>query len=234
MNNKALQLQDIGVSYRRKAGVFKREAFWALRGVTFDLFHGETLGVIGRNGVGKSTLLRVIANIIKPDKGRIVSYNSGIASLLSLQVGFVNHLTGRENAILSGMLLGMARQDIEDRMDEIIAFSEIGGFIDQPVHTYSTGMRARLGFSVSFLADPDIILLDETLGVGDARFRQKSAKAMREKIRSDKTIVLVSHNPGMVRELCDRAVWIDGGVTKEEGPVENVLNSYTKFLAVSE
>lgn len=147
--------------------------FWALKDISFDIFHGETLGVIGRNGVGKSTLLCLIAGIIDPDMGTVFRAENCHASLLSLQVGFVPQLTGRENAVLSGILLGMHRETIESRMEEIIAFSELDEFIDQPIYTYSTGMRARLGFSVAFQTDPDILLVDEVLGVGDADFREK-------------------------------------------------------------
>ena len=165
-----------------------------------------------------------------PDSGEIELFDCKKASLLSLQVGFIGHLNGRENAILSGMLLGMSRKYIEEHIDEIIEFSELGDFFEQPVKTYSSGMKARLGFSVSFLANPDILLLDEVLGVGDAAFQIKSTKAMKEKIQSNKTIVLVSHNTNMIRELCDRAVWIEDGVTRKQGNVENVINEYNNYI----
>jgi len=220
-----LSLDHVGVAYWRRSGMFQRQQFWALKDVSFDLYHGETLGVIGRNGAGKSTLLRLLAGIIAPDKGTIAG-NGQQPSLLSLQVGFVPHLSGRENAILSGMMLGMRRCEIEREMDEIISFSELDDFIDQPVRTYSVGMRARLGFAVSFRVDPDILLLDEILGVGDAEFRIKSTAAMREKICSDKTIVLVSHNDAVIQQLCDRAVWIENGVTRACGATKDVLREY--------
>jgi lipopolysaccharide transport system ATP-binding protein len=149
------------------------------------------------------------------------------ASLLTLQVGFVHHLSGRDNAILSGMLLGLSRREMVARMAEIAAFAELEARIDEPVSTYSTGMRARLGFAVAFLADPDILLIDEVLGVGDAEFQQKSRAAMRAKIRSEKTVIVVSHNPSVVQELCDRVVWIHEGVTEFEGDTEEGLAAYT-------
>ena len=220
-----LSLRNIAVSYRRRAGMLRWNKYWALKDVSFDLYHGETLAVIGRNGAGKSTLLRVLGDIIKPDRGLI--HNNGCSvSLLSLRVGFIPHLTGRENAILSGMLMGFRRREVEKMMDAIIDFSDLEGFIDEPVRTYSAGMNARLGFSIALQSDPDILLIDEVLGVGDVEFRKKSTAALREKIKSDKTVVLVSHMPETVRQLCDRAVWIDGGVTRAEGGRDEVLEQY--------
>ncbi len=220
-----MSLQNVGVSYRRRAGVLRWSRFWALNNISFDLFRGETLGVIGRNGVGKSTLLQVMAGIISPDKGVIVRNDCSV-SLLSLQVGFIPHLTGRENAVLSGMLLGIHRVDIEKAMPEIIEFSGLGEFIDEPVRAYSTGMRARLGFSVSIQINPDVILVDEVLGVGDAEFRKKSNAAMRDKISSDKTVVIVSHDESTLKELCDRVIWVDNQGENKTGGVDDVLLSY--------
>lgn len=199
--------------------------YWALKNVSFNLFHGETLGVIGRNGVGKSTLLRLLAGIIAPDKGEVTSYVER-SSLLSLQVGFVPHLSGRENAVLSGMLLGMRRREIEKKMESIVDFSGLGEFIDEPVGSYSSGMRARLGFAVAMEAEPDILLIDEVLGVGDREFKQKSGLAMRERILSDQTVVIVSHNLDTIREFCDRVVWLENGETKAEGKTAEILELY--------
>jgi lipopolysaccharide transport system ATP-binding protein len=220
-----MSLRNVAVSYRRRAGMLRWNKYWALKDVSFDIYHGETLAVIGRNGAGKSTLLRVLAGIISPDRGRVQNNGCSI-SMLSLRVGFIPHLTGRENAVLSGMLMGLRRREVEKRMDAIVEFSELGSFIDEPVRTYSAGMNARLGFSVAFQSDPDILLIDEVLGVGDVEFRKKSTDALREKIKSDKTVVLVSHTPQTVKELCNRAVWIDGGVTKAEGGTDEVLEQY--------
>ena len=222
-----LSLSNVAVSYRRKKGLLKAGYYWALKDVSFNLYHGETLGIIGRNGAGKSTLLMLLADIIQPDRGEIMRTGAK-ASLLTLNAGLIPHLSGRNNAILSGMLLGMRRKVIEGAMDKIIEFSELEEFIDEPVKTYSAGMRARLGFSVAFQADPDILLIDETLGVGDARFSKKSSGALRKKIRSNKTVVLVSHNARLVRNLCDRVVWIDKGRSVEEGQPGYVLDAYLK------
>jgi lipopolysaccharide transport system ATP-binding protein len=224
-------LRHVGVFYKRNRGVFG-EPFWAIKDVSFDLYQGETLGIIGRNGVGKSTLLRLMAGIIKANKGSFV--NRGYyASLLSLQLGFIPYLSGRENAILSGMFMGLRKKEVKAKMDAIIEFSELDDFIDQPIATYSSGMKARLGFSVAFQVDPDILLIDEVLGVGDAEFRQKSTKIMQEKIRSNKTIVFVSHQAGLIKQLCNRVVWIEEGISKAEGQADEVLKEYHQFLHLS-
>lgn len=225
-----LSLCNVGVSYRRRAGILRWSHYWALKDISLDLYHGETLGIIGRNGAGKSTLLKLLAGIIAPDCGELYR-NAKSISLLSLQVGFIPHLNGRENAILSGMLLGLRRKDIEQKMDQIISFAELQDFIDQPVKSYSVGMRARLGFSTAYHTDPDILLVDEVLGVGDLEFRRKSSVAMKEKMQSNKTAILVSHDVSMIRELCDRVVWIDRGKTRREGAVDDVLDAYRKNLS---
>lgn len=230
-HQKVLSLSHVGVRYGRRSRPFSfsegTQGFWALRDVTLDLFRGETLGVVGRNGAGKTTLLKILAGILKPDVGSYVN-NGYQASLLSLQVGFVGYLSGRENAILSGLLLGMDRREIEHKMEAIVSFAELHDFIDEPIQTYSSGMRARLGFSTAFQVDPDVLLIDEVLGVGDAEFTEKSKAVMREKIQSDKTVVLVSHNAPMVRSLADRVVWIERGCTVAEGAPEEVLEAYAQ------
>ena len=224
----ALSLRDVGVCYRRRKKT-AGGAFWALRNISLDLLHGETLGVIGRNGVGKSTLLRVMAGIIAPDEGDVVNL-AGQASLFSLQVGFVPHLTGRENAMLSAMLLGMRRREAKAKLESIIAYSGIGDFIDEPAGNYSSGMQARLGFAVAFQADPPILLIDEVLGVGDAEFKRQSTEAMKERIRSDRTVVIVSHAIDLIEELCDRVLWIDRGRPVALGDTQSVLSAFRQQL----
>jgi lipopolysaccharide transport system ATP-binding protein len=231
-DNRLLSVDHVGLYYSRRRGFLKRSRFWALKDVSFDLYGGETLGVIGRNGVGKSTLLRVLAGIIAPDTGSVMVHRPGLRiSLLSLGAGFVPFLSGRENAILNGMMLGATKREIISRMDDIVAFSELNDFFDEPVNTYSTGMRARLGFSVAYHLEPDVILLDEVLGVGDEAFRKKSTDAMKQRIKSDKTVVLVSHSVPLLRELCDRIVWIEAGKSQLQGSVPEVLDAYLKKVA---
>lgn len=224
---KILSLDHVGLYYSRRQGFLKRSRFWALKDVSFDLYAGETLGVIGKNGVGKSTLLRVLAGIVNPNTGRMIIHRPGLRiSLISLGAGFVPFLSGRENAILSGMMLGATKKEILSRMDDIIAFSELDGFFDEPVNTYSTGMRARLGFSVAHHLDLDVILLDEVLGVGDESFRKKSTDAMKQRIKSEKTVVLVSHSVPLLKEVCNRIVWIEAGCSQIQGNTPEVLGAY--------
>ncbi|MFQ3325218.1 MAG: lipopolysaccharide transport system ATP-binding protein [Pseudomonadales bacterium] len=221
-------LNNVGVNYKSSLSLFKRDDYWALNDVSFEVRSGETLGIVGKNGAGKSTLMKVMAGIIDPDRG-FVSKNEMSVLLLSLQVGFMPHLSGAENAILSGILLGMRKAKVSDAMDEIVAFSELGDFIYKPVRTYSAGMKARLGFAVALQVNPDVLLMDEVLSVGDEQFRKKSLEAMNERIRSDKTVVLISHNEATIREYCDRVVWIKDGCSYMDGTPQVVLGEYSKF-----
>ena len=221
----AISVKNAGVAYHQRAGFFRMEKFWALKDTSFDVFHGETLGVIGGNGAGKSTLLRLLAGIISPDKGQVINHGVSV-TMLSLQVGFVKHLTGRENSILSGMMLGLSKDKILAQMDNIRAYADIGDSFDQPIHGYSAGMRARLGFSVAVYADSDVILLDEVLGIGDQDFKEKSKKTMREIINSDKSIVMVSHNTELIENMCEKVIWIKNGVIQRENDVHKVILNY--------
>lgn len=228
----AISLENVGVAYQRRAGFMRKDRFWAIEDVSFDVFHGETLGVVGRNGAGKSTLLRLLAGITSPDRGKIVHHDVH-ATLLSLQAGFIPHLTGRENAIISGMILGLSKKKMLAIMDDIYAYADIGAFFDQPVREYSSGMRARLGFSIANYVDSDVILLDEILGVGDADFKKKSALTIREKIGSGKTVVLVSHNLAVAKDLCSRLIWIKEGGVHMTGTVEEVASCYESEMLKS-
>jgi len=223
-----LRVRDAALRYIVRGRIFTRGRSdrWALRGVSFDVNAGETLGVVGRNGAGKTTLLRLLAGILGPDRGSVTRRPGVRASLLSLQVGFLPQLTGRENATLSGMLLGLRRAEVAARLASIVEFAGLDGAIDDPISTWSDGMRARLGFSVAYHADPDLLLLDEALGTGDAEFHEKSAAAMRERIRSDRTCVLVSHDATAIAELCDRCLWIERGEILAAGTPVEVLAAY--------
>jgi len=222
-----ISVERAGVAYWQKAGCFCKKRYWALRDISFELHRGETLGIIGKNGVGKSTLMRLLAGIIATDRGRLRCHNASV-SLLSLQAGFVPQLTGRENAVLNGMMLGIGKKEILSRMPEIEAYADIGAFFDQPVYAYSMGMKARVGFSIAIHARPDVILLDEVLGVGDADFRKKSAQSMRDRIDSHQTVVLVSHQMGLIGSVCDRVVWIEEGCVRDVGETQAVLADYKK------
>lgn len=226
-----VSLRNAGVSYWLKQSAFKRRKYWAFKDVSFDLYKGDSLGVIGRNGVGKSTLLRVLAGIMEPDYGSIEIQDEVSMSLLSMQLGFAPHISGRENAILGGMFLGMTKREIESKLEAIAEFSELGEFFDQSISTYSSGMMARLGFSVAFQIQPDVLLVDEVIGVGDVEFQRKSMQVMQDRIRShDTTIVFVSHHAASVKELCNRAVWLEEGVVRAEGDTKDVLHEYETWL----
>jgi len=222
-----MELENVGVAYPRGRSIrpSKRTPFWALQDISMRVFAGETVGIIGRNGAGKSTLLRLLAGVITPDRGSFRNLSRS-TSLLSLQLGFVSHISGRENIRLSGLLHGLSRSEIEERIDDIIEFAEIEDIVDEPIGSYSTGERARLGFSTAIHVDPEILLIDETLGVGDAAFQKKSKAAMKERITSDRTILLVTHSAGSVKELCDRAVWLERGRVQKQGDVTSTVDSY--------
>jgi lipopolysaccharide transport system ATP-binding protein len=217
------------VYYSKRNGIFSKTKFWALKNLSLEVCRGETLGIVGHNGAGKTTLMQILAGIIAPNEGTYNDYGHRVSSL-SLSVGFSKHLTGKENAIISGMLMGMDKSLVLKRIDAIKAFSELGDFFYLPVKTYSTGMIARLGFSVAFQSDPDILLIDEVLGVGDAAFRKKSSEVLKERIHSNKTVVLVSHSSAMIEELCDRAILLEEGQKVLEGSPKQVLTEYSKLL----
>jgi len=208
------------------------QVYWALREVSFTAAAGKVLGLIGRNGSGKSTLLRVLAGIIQPDIGRI-TVQGKVSALMSIGAGFKSDLTGRENAILNAVLLGLSRKAIEARLDEVIEFAELEEFIDMPVRTYSSGMRARLGFSVASVVQPEILLLDEILGVGDAAFRQKSQALMKEMLGQARTIVVATHDPSFVRQSCHHVLWLEKGRVAAFGAPTEVLPRYLDFCQTS-
>lgn len=220
-----LEAKDLRFAYRQRQSLLKTRDYPAIRGVSFTIFEGETVGVIGRNGCGKSTLLRLVAGIYRPDAGQIRRHCSRI-SLLSLTLGFDPQLSGRENAVLSGMLSGSTRAQVEAELDEIIQFAELGRFIDEPIKTYSTGMRSRLGFAVALKLRTDLMLLDEVLSVGDQAFREKAEKAMVERINSRQTVMLVSHSISQTQALCDRVIWLDQGRVVEIGEPGEVIERY--------
>ncbi|MHB8773170.1 MAG: ABC transporter ATP-binding protein [Syntrophales bacterium] len=202
--------------------------FWALRGVTFDIRKGETVGIIGSNGSGKSTLLQIICGTLNPTEGEL-RIEGQIAALLELGTGFNPEFTGRENVYMSAAIMGLSRAEIESRYDAIAAFADIGRFIEQPVKTYSSGMYVRLAFAVAINVSPDILVVDEALAVGDARFQQKCMAKIRAFCQSG-TVILVSHDTAAVTELCTRAIWIDAGAVRMDGPPKRVVENYLQFM----
>ena len=209
----------------------KLEVYEALRGISFEVKKGEIMGIVGKNGSGKSTLLRAIAGIFSADSGSI-ELESDSVSLLSIGVGFQKKLSGRENIILSGMLLGFSEQEVRDKMDEIIEFANLGKFIDMPVKTYSSGMYSKLAFSITAVLETDIMLIDEVLSVGDAKFKKKSYKKMQELIMDEnRTVVIVSHSTETLEKLCTSLLWLHEGEIKMQGDTKTVLDDYNEFMA---
>jgi ABC-type polysaccharide/polyol phosphate transport system ATPase subunit len=205
----------------------------ALKDVSFEVPHGSVLGVVGVNGAGKSTLVRTIAGILPPTEGR-VEVNGRISTLLALGVGFNSELSGRENVVLGGLAAGLTRAELAARYDDIAEFAELGDFMDAPMRTYSAGMFGRLAFSVAVNMDPDILLIDEALSVGDARFKRKSFKKMQELCERSRTIVLVSHGLKWIRRLCTEVAWLHEGKLVMYDEPGTVIDAYTEFLEVDE
>src|SRR5690606_12114235 len=207
---------------------FKRtvhEEFWALDGVSFEVPEGKTFGLIGHNGSGKSTLLKCMARIYRPNRGSI-TMNGKVSALLELGAGFHPELSGRENVYLNGSILGMSKREIDKRFDSIVEFAGLEQFIDTPVKNYSSGMFVRLGFSVAITVEPDILLVDEVLAVGDESFQQRCLEKFADLRSSGRTVVIVSHSLETVRNMCDRAAWLDHGKLQHVGPAHDVVDAY--------
>ena len=238
----AIEVKDLKITYKcvkslsMRKSLFhlrksKLEVYEALRGISFEVKKGEIMGIVGKNGSGKSTLLRAIAGIFSADSGSI-ELESDSVSLLSIGVGFQKKLSGRENIILSGMLLGFSEQEVRDKMDEIIKFANLGKFIDMPVKTYSSGMYSKLAFAITAILETEIMLIDEVLSVGDAKFKKKSFKKMKSLI-SDKnrTVLIVSHSIETLQKLCTRVLWLHDGNLKMDGEPKEVLAAYDEFMS---
>lgn len=243
----AVKVEDLHVTYRtsyERAPTFKSSLvrlgrrqrlvreIEALKGVTFDVDHGTVLGVIGANGAGKSTLMRTLAGILPPTVGRI-EIRGRVSTLLALGIGFNRTLSGRENVVLGGLAAGLTRAEVEARSAEIAAWAELEDVMDLPMKTYSSGMYGRLAFSVAVHMQPDILLIDEALSTGDARFRAKSFQKMRQLCSEARTLFLVSHSLGSIKELCSEALWLNEGKLELRGDPAEVCDAYTSFLKVS-
>ncbi|MBQ9334420.1 MAG: ABC transporter ATP-binding protein [Lachnospiraceae bacterium] len=237
----AVEVNNVSISYRilnnislRSSLFHKRtrdEVFEAVKDVSFSIEPGGILGIIGKNGSGKSTLLKSIAGVFSPNSGTIDLHGHSV-SLMALGVGFNGELSGRKNIVLSGLLLGFSEREIEERMDDIIEFAEIGDFIDKPVRTYSSGMHSKLAFSITAMLETDIMLVDEVLSVGDERFRKKSLEKMKSLIQDkDRTVIIVSHDMKTLEELCDTVCWMHDGEIREIGEPGPVLEHYAEFMS---
>ena len=242
MEEIAITVENVTICYRdikrfsikkmmnKKNSISKSHIFTAVDDVSFEVKKGEIIGICGKNGSGKSTLLRGIAGIFSPDKGSIDLHDNSI-SLLSIGVGFQRTLTGHENIFLSGMLLGFSKEEINEKLDEIINFSELGEFIHKPVSSYSSGMYSKLAFSITAILETDIMLIDEVFSVGDIRFREKSYNKMKELIDdAQRTVIIVSHSSNSLTDLCDRVIWLHDGKIKEVGESEKVVKNYEEFM----
>lgn len=206
-------------------GKLEYQEFTALEHISFRVKKGETLGLIGQNGAGKSTMLKVIAGILKPTKGEMIR-RGNVAPMLELGSGFDFDLTGKENIFLNGAILGYSEQFLREKYDEIVAFSELGKFIEVPIRNYSSGMLARLAFSVATVVNPEILIVDEILAVGDASFQEKSYRRMIELMSGGTTVLFVSHNLAQIREMCDRVLWLEHGRVKMLGEAKSVCDAY--------
>ncbi|MCR4431950.1 MAG: ABC transporter ATP-binding protein [Tepidanaerobacteraceae bacterium] len=223
---------DRGLTLKEKILFRNRNKFedrWVLKGINLNIKKGETVGLIGENGSGKSTLLKLLTKIIYPNRGQIEIYGK-VSSLLELGAGFHPDMTGRENIYTNASIFGLTKSEIDKKLDDIIAFSELEEFIDNPVRTYSSGMYMRLAFSVAINVEPDILLIDEILAVGDANFQKKCFDKLKEFKKINTTIVIVTHDLGSVEKLCDKAVWVHEGVIQDNGEPKKVVDAYLQFM----
>ncbi len=236
----AIKVENVGVRYERTKVRDKnikpfelawwlnsKESFWALDSLSFDVKEGQVLGVIGSNGAGKSTLLRLLTGVLKPDVGK-VQVNGKVSALLGLGTGFQADLSGRDNIYLSGMYMNMSEQEIDDQFNNIVKFAGLEEFIETPIRYYSSGMKARLGFSLAVHVDPEILIVDEVLATGDRAFQKKAKNRMTVIMRTAKAIVLVSHNTSFIKEFCDEAIWLVHGKVKMKGSAKDVVEIYER------
>lgn len=227
--NFSLKLFFINLFKRKDKEKKKKESdFWALTDVNFEVKKGEVIGFVGSNGAGKSTLLKIVAGVMKPTKGNVEIYGN-ICPMIELGAGFDPDLTARENIYLNGAVLGYSREFIDKKFDEIVEFSELIDFLDVPVRNFSSGMVARLAFSIATVVEPEILIVDEILSVGDMAFQQKSEEKMRSMINGGTTVLYVSHSIDSIKSLCDRVIWLDHGHIKMIGKTEDVCNEYEKM-----
>ena len=209
------------------------DEFWSLRNVSFTMNKGERMGILGLNGAGKSTLLKVISGVYKPTEGKVIRHGK-VVPLLELGAGFDQQYTGKENIFLYGTVLGYTKGYLEEKYDEIVEFSELGKFIDVPIKNYSSGMKSKLGFSIATIANPDILILDEVLSVGDAKFRKKSEAKIMQLMEGGTTVLFVSHSLAQARRICDRAMILDHGTLKAIGGIDEISNQYEAMIEATD
>ncbi len=227
MSDALITLNNVTLDYKSRIGLFKSFTHKALNNVSFSVNKGEVFGVLGGNGSGKSTLLQILAGILHPDDGNVVVAPNTTRALLSLGLGFNPQLTGEDNALISCMLNGYSKKNAKLLSKEIREFSELGKFYEQPVKTYSSGMKSRLGFSTAVLSHVDILLIDEVLSVGDNAFKAKAQSTLLDKINSELTVVFVSHSDQQIKKLCNRCIWLENGNVIAEGNTDNVMAQYS-------
>jgi lipopolysaccharide transport system ATP-binding protein len=225
-----IELDNVSHSYHSKRNTFDHGTHHVLNQVSLQLNEGETLGIVGRNGVGKTTLLQLMAGILAPTIGDVRIHPGKSASLLTLGLGFKPDLSGRDNALLAAMLQGSSQKRAESFLDDIAEFSELGDSFNEPVKNYSSGMRARLAFTTALMTHVDVLLIDEILSVGDAHFRGKAQEAMKNRITGEQTVVFVSHMADQVKDLCDRVIWLDKGKIIAQGDSTEVVDAYTQHI----
>ena len=225
-----LELKDVSLSYHSNKTTFEHGLHRVLDGVSLELQEGETLGIIGKNGCGKTTILRIMAGILAPSAGSVRQRPGVSSALLTIGLGFNFQLSGRDNALLSSRLQGLSQQQAESYLEDIKDFSELGDSFEEPVKTYSAGMKARLGFTTALLTHVDIMLIDEVLSVGDAHFRKKAEAALKERIEGKQTVVFVSHSEQQIHALCDRAMWLHEGRVAAHGDTSDVLSLYNDYI----
>jgi ABC-type polysaccharide/polyol phosphate transport system ATPase subunit len=224
-----LSLRDVGVRFNMSGKASKSGYIEPLKGISLDVRAGETLGVLGANGAGKSTLLKIMSGALRPDHGEVINRGASVA-LLALQAGFDSNLSGRDNALFGGMLLGHSRRVVLQRLEEVKDYAELGDFFDEPVRTYSSGMASRLGFAISTVISPDVLLVDEVLSVGDAHFKKKAERTMMQKIAAGQTVVLVSHSREQIASLCDRCVILNQGTLLKGETLDETLTMYDQIM----
>lgn len=228
MKDRVLKLDGVSLCYKSGYNIFKSSKKKVLSDVSMEICRGEKIGVLGRNGAGKSSLLKLLAGIYQPDEGRVLAGEKVRSAFIGLQNGFVPYMTGFDNITLTGLLMGMSRGEVRQKLDQIVDYTELGENLSRPVFSFSAGMKARLAFAISAFSEPDLLLIDEAMSVGDRAFRRKSEEKIAELIKGDTAVVLVSHESRLIESICSQAIWLEKGAVVESGDSESVAAAYAK------